>query len=708
MRLLPRPLQAGFTLIEIMVIAPIVILAIGAFVTVIISMTGEVLASRGSNALAYNVQDAISRIDQDVKLSTSFLAKNSIDLSNNGAQGYNNDAPAYNQPDSTTTNFTNAGGVSGTTLILTMLVTNGNPLDSTTGVVYLKDKPNACGSGQVQDNTPMTMNVVYFVKNNTLWRRTIMPNNYTSGSIACSTPWQRPSCTPQYTAPFCKTNDIKLVEGGVAMDFFVQYFSSANATTPNTVASDGAGSVDIRNTALSGVPTVGVSISASQSVAGRTIDRSATLRATRLETNASTIALNADTTPSTPIVTGTVTGGENAAFSWQPVSGGNVTYDVDYNIDGGGWTNALNDTTNLTYSRIAVRDQTVNVRVIATNSAGSSSYGTASVKIPLWNSVPFTTAGWSNYNTPYATFGYTKTSAGLVVLKGLIKKSSAPVSGEVIATLPVGFRPPAQLMIQLINSGTSGRVYVEPDGDISVIALDAAWVSLQDISFIASTAGYTATALPLVNSWVNYGGGVHADATSITDSAGRTNVMGLIKNGSTGSETNMVQFAAGTLPPKRVYLPTAYAGTWGLIVGDPSGFIKSGITSATYTAINLKFYPTSRVDGTNCTTTWCDLTMAASWVPYGNTATAYPQPQYTKGSDGLVMLRGLVKNGTVTAGTTMTTLPAGYRPKERMIFQVNAGAGIGRLDVLPTGIVEIQQASATYTSMDSIYFMAEQ
>ena len=36
-------LQKGFTLIEMLVVAPVVILTIGAFLTVIISMTGEVL-----------------------------------------------------------------------------------------------------------------------------------------------------------------------------------------------------------------------------------------------------------------------------------------------------------------------------------------------------------------------------------------------------------------------------------------------------------------------------------------------------------------------------------------------------------------------------------------------------------------------------------------------------------------------------------------
>ena len=42
----------GFTVVELLVIAPIVILTIGAFVATIVNMTGEVLASRGANGNA--------------------------------------------------------------------------------------------------------------------------------------------------------------------------------------------------------------------------------------------------------------------------------------------------------------------------------------------------------------------------------------------------------------------------------------------------------------------------------------------------------------------------------------------------------------------------------------------------------------------------------------------------------------------------------
>lgn len=360
--------QKGFTLIEILVIAPIVILAIGAFLTVIISVTGEVLASRGSNALAFNVQDAMNRIEQDVKLSSAFLAKNSIAITS--PQGSDNG----------TADFTNVGGADGPVLILSEPVTDGNPLTLGTEVVYLSNMPNGCGGSQEQKNVVMTMNVIYFVKNETLYRRTIMPQNY--NTIGCATPWQRPSCTTP--AGFCVTNDVKLVDGVSAGSFFVQYFTSANSNIPNAVASDTASSVDARNAALFSTPTVAVSINATQTVAGRTLDRSATLRATRLETNATVVAPAPTETalsgPPTKIIT-TTNSSSSVTVDWTAPSGTPTSYTLQYST-------RSDFASPTTISNITATSRTVTglssasgyfFRLSATNSIGTTAYSSGSL-----------------------------------------------------------------------------------------------------------------------------------------------------------------------------------------------------------------------------------------------------------------------------------------------------------------------------------------
>lgn len=294
--------KKGFTVVELLVVAPLVLLTIGTFITVIVNMTGDVLASRASNVLIYNIQDALSRIEDDIKLSTTFLAESNVTLSS--PQGQGND----------TTKFENVDATNGDALILNMLATTGNPLVATSGLIYLKDLPNSCTSTEIAQNTPMTTNVVYFVKNSTLWRRTIMQSDYPTAG--CSVPWQQPSCSPTLfvngswgSNTFCKAQDIKLVDNINPSDFSVKYFTSASTTDASAAASDTtsclpvtlASCVALRNAALQSLATAGVSINVSTLAAGRTISQNGSIRATRLDINASTIApVIPATTPNAP------------------------------------------------------------------------------------------------------------------------------------------------------------------------------------------------------------------------------------------------------------------------------------------------------------------------------------------------------------------------------------------------------------------------
>ena len=63
---------SGFTLVEIIIIAPIVILFIGAFIALVVNLTGESLRLREKNAAAYEVQEALNDIETNVALAGSF------------------------------------------------------------------------------------------------------------------------------------------------------------------------------------------------------------------------------------------------------------------------------------------------------------------------------------------------------------------------------------------------------------------------------------------------------------------------------------------------------------------------------------------------------------------------------------------------------------------------------------------------------------
>lgn len=282
--------HTGFTLVEMAVIAPIVVLLIGVFVALIVSLTGNVMSTRGLNMMTYNTQSALNRIEDDVRLSTTFLAVNNISLTSTG-QGYGDTTTA-----GSTTNFTNIQDSSSPSIILNTLVTDNNPLYGTANVIYLSNQPNNCSSAtEYAKNTPMTANIVYYVKDTTLWRRVLMPANYATTSVYCGSkaPWQVPTCTAGYSAasrPFCVTNDEAVLSdvssGGVSF----QYYASANSTAANSTAINTGASADTRNAALQSCSTIEVTLSTSKIVAGNSISHSATLRATRLDANASSIA----------------------------------------------------------------------------------------------------------------------------------------------------------------------------------------------------------------------------------------------------------------------------------------------------------------------------------------------------------------------------------------------------------------------------------
>ena len=669
----------GFTIVEMIIIAPIVILAIGAFISVIVGMTGEVLSTRGANVLAYEVQDTLNRIEEDVKLSTTFLAANSVTIPS--PQGFNNTAVS---------GFANVGSNS-TMLILNTVTTTENPLSLTSGLVYLTNLPNACASADVIQNTPMTMNVIYFLKDSTLWRRSVLPSNYLTAG--CVDPWQQPSCAPGITGTYCRTQDIRLIDGVDASSLTVQYFNAANGLTENTVASGSGETVANRSVALQSATTVGVTLNVTKTAAGREIAQSGTIRATKLDIYASSTAPTAvPVIPSAPAVIASTPTASSATFTW-PVVGGATTYNIDYNINGGAWIAGFSGSSARTYTVNTGRNNIINVRVRATNTAGTSGYGTTAVTIPAW--IPFVLENeWTDYGSPYSTGAYTiMPDSGVVALKGLVKRAGTAVGGETIARLPVGLRPGKQLIYEVTSNNTAGRVDIYPDGTIRIINGDAAWFSLEGIQFLPSGSPYVFTALPLSNGWVNYGGSWET-AGYTADGIGRTQLQGLVGSGIVADNT-----VIGTLPaarrPSEVYHIAAANSIHGTIGLNSTQGVLAKAGGNGFLSLNTAFYPASY-------TTWTNLTLQAGWV----TDSRFTAPQVTKSVDGIVTLKGFMRSGATANGTVITTLPLGYRPAERTLMTTTANLTHGRIDILPGGNVEIYNVSNVWATIDGISFVA--
>jgi hypothetical protein len=95
-------------------------------------------------------------------------------------------------------------------------------------------------------------------------------------------------------------------------------------------------------------------------------------------------------------------------------------------------------------------------------------------------------------------------------------------------------------------------------------------------------------------------------------------------------------------------------------------------------------------------------TLVNSWVNY-DTANGRNAGYYKDGF-GIIHLQGLIRSGTSIPGTTLFTLPIGYRPTKSCYFPVSSNNAFGSVSVDVSGEVAIQSGSNTWLSLDGISF----
>jgi hypothetical protein len=670
----PRP-SDGFTLVEMLIIAPIVILALGGFISLMVAMVGDVIASRDENVMMYEAQDTLSRIEDDVSLSTAFLTTTGT----------------LSAPQGSNSNFTGTAAFTNTTntLILNTLTTDRSPLDSLRDIVYYKAQPNPCDATKVF-NTILYSKIIYFVNSGSLWRRTVISpyntNAITDARTACSAPWQQDSCSPGYSASRCEANDIEVMKNiaGMTVDYYASPTSSTNIGAANAADAQ----------------TIKVTVTGSKKSAGRDIDTTQSIRTTRLNSAILPPVIAPLTFSGQPADQSVIHTDTNVQFSVTP-SFSPVNFQWQRSTNGGTTWADISGATSSSYTlaTVSLAMSGYKYRAIASTADETATSNPATLTVTLWGDIDFSNTDYSNYNGTYSPIGYTRTVANVVMLKGLVKKSTAMSPGDIIGTLPPNARPNGTLIFQTTtNSNTASRIDITINGNIIVQSGNASWLSLEGINFIPSSASYTRNALTMANGWVNFGS-PYSPPTYATDSVGRIHMQGLVKSGTMTDGTQMINNLPGSaLPGQYLQVPSRNTGFGMIGIHPTNGVEAKGVGSNSYSALNTMYYPASFA-------AWTNLTLQSGWVAYGG---IYATPQYTKGSDNIVRLKGLVKSGTTTSGTVVANLPAGFRPKDRTLLGSVCSPNVYcRVDVFPNGNVELQASNATYTSLDSVVFLAE-
>lgn len=239
--------SAGFTVIELMVVIPLVVLVVVAMVGSAVILTGDALVAREQTRAIYSAQNALDRMEQDIRISKSILATSGT-------------LPA---PQGSNSNFTGTSAFASPAnyLVVEQYAMTGGPLDSNRIPVVYANQPNSCASGK-EANTILTVKVIYYREGTTLRRRVVVPS-YASGAV-CDTPWQRNTCKSGHSAGNqCRAADEVIADGVDALTF--TYYQNPGDTSAVT-------------SPTSATKTVHAGITIKREIAGREVTATSQLR----------------------------------------------------------------------------------------------------------------------------------------------------------------------------------------------------------------------------------------------------------------------------------------------------------------------------------------------------------------------------------------------------------------------------------------------
>ena len=97
-----------------------------------------------------------------------------------------------------------------------------------------------------------------------------------------------------------------------------------------------------------------------------------------------------------------------------------------------------------------------------------------------WYPLPFVN-GWVDYGTPFTPSGFRKLPNGLVLLRGLVKNGTA----SQICTMPPGYRPGIRGLFAGLSNEALCRIDVDAGGGVFMTLGINAWVSLNNVIFLA-------------------------------------------------------------------------------------------------------------------------------------------------------------------------------------------------------------------------------
>lgn len=254
----------GFTLVEMLVVVPIALILIAVLVNAMIRITQSASLSNDRSMRMSQLNRALDMIEQDATVANQFLSKPILrNASGNIENSYiDNSASSFQLSDSVRCGVyqeeyvggaCRRSGVAHNRLILNRLATI-TPPDADANIKILAHFKDGSFTGQYcKYNPPVFFNVVYFIKDDKLYRRNIMPMSVgarkfdpslfcswtdSASSTAYHMPWQKPTCSHNNfmnslgsdANRYCQEQDLLLLDNA---EMTIEYLNN-NAPINNT------------------------------------------------------------------------------------------------------------------------------------------------------------------------------------------------------------------------------------------------------------------------------------------------------------------------------------------------------------------------------------------------------------------------------------------------------------------------------------------
>jgi hypothetical protein len=360
--------------------------------------------------------------------------------------------------------------------------------------------------------------------------------------------------------------------------------------------------------------------------------------------------------------------------------------------------------------------------------------------------------GWGDLSAGETTKLYYADGVVTMVL-ACNKASGATAAGELICTLPVGYRPPATLRLFANNANSGRSVTIATDGTVREDTAQSSGLTARvgstawTVPPVVSGTGSPSMFDPTVEYLNSYSGGTLANS--------QTNVLVSTFTPSTAVGAPILGKFRGTVKAViNAWSSQNQEATWYLDYSVDSGSTWTRLDTVTqhnagqeqkplggvlYGHYTLPVNPATvrfRVVGSNGgggqptyigTTSWTGyyfpvstgsgsqdvpatlLTLTGGWSNYDTTQ--FGQALYEK-VDRRVYLGGNIKAGGTGKANKIATLPAGCRPNRVLVFPANAWSAIADLRVDPDGSIYVWGYDTGGTngsiSLDVVNFVAKQ